>query len=74
MPPTSAEFQDLTQAVTDAKTVEDSAIAAFAGLADKIDEAAGDKAASVALAQQVRDESAALAAAIPANTPAAGAP
>lgn len=66
---TSTEMQDLEVAVTGGRTVIESAILAFQGLATQIEAAAGDRAASLALAAEVRDQSADLAAAIPAGTP-----
>lgn len=74
MPPnTSQEMNDLQTAITAEGTVIDSAVVAFQGLATQIEQAAGDREASLALAAEVRAKSAALAAAIPQNTPAASA-
>jgi hypothetical protein len=67
----SQEMTDLQAAVAAEGTVIDSAVAAFQGIAQQIQDAAGDRAASLALADEVRAKSAALAAAIPQNTPAA---
>lgn len=67
----STEMDALKQAVTDEDTVIASAVTAFQGIAGQIADAAGDRAASLALADDVRNQAAALAAAIPANTPAA---
>lgn len=66
---TSTEMKDLEAAVTAGRTVIDSAVTAFQGLAAQIEAAAGDRAASLALAAEVRDQAADLAAAIPAGTP-----
>lgn len=65
----SQEFVDLTAEVANEGSVVDSAVVAFNGLATQIEDAAGDRAASVALAQQVRDQATNLANAIPQNTP-----
>lgn len=62
----SAEMDALKQAVTDEDGVIQSAVVAFQGLAVQIADAAGDKAASLALADDVKAQAAALAAAIPA--------
>lgn len=67
----SKEVDDLVTAVTAEDTVIQSAIVAFQGLAAQIADAAGDKQKSLALSQDVANQAAALAAAIPANTPAA---
>lgn len=67
----SQEMTDLQTAVTAEDTVIGAAVAAFAGIAQQITDAAGDRAASLALAADVNAQAAALAAAIPANTPAA---
>lgn len=64
----SNEMDALKAAVEAEDTVIASAITAFAGLAAQIAAAAGDKAASLALADDVTKQSAALAAAIPQNT------
>lgn len=65
----SAEMDALKAAVAAEDTVIQSGIVAFQGVAQQILDAAGDKAASVALAADVNTQAAALAAAIPANTP-----
>lgn len=67
----SAEMDQLKAAVAAEDTVIGSAVTAFQGLATQIADAAGDKAASLALSDDVTAQAAALAAAIPANTPAA---
>jgi hypothetical protein len=67
----SAEMDALKVAVADEDTVIQSAIVAFQGLAQQIADAAGDKTASLALADDVKTQAAALAAAIPAGTPSA---
>ncbi len=64
----SAEMDALRQAVTDEDAIIQSAVVAFQGLADMIAGVAGDRAAAVALADDVRAQAAALAAAIPAGT------
>lgn len=66
----SAEMDDLVKAVSEHDTVDDSAVAAFQGIATQIADAAGDRAKSLALAAEVRAKAAALSAAIPVNTPA----
>lgn len=68
------EMTDLQAAVSAEDTVIDSAVVAFNGLATMIEQAAGDKTASLALAVDVRAKATALAAAIPANTPTPPAP
>lgn len=67
----SQEMTDLQAAVAAEDTVIDSAVVAFQGIAQQIADAAGDRAASLALAEDVKGKAAALAAAIPQNTPAA---
>lgn len=62
-------MDSLVDAVAAEGTVIDSAVAAFAGIATQIADAAGDRTKSLALADEVRAKGAALAAAIPANTP-----
>lgn len=64
----SAEMDALKQAVTDEDTVIGSAVVAFQGIATQIADAAGDRAASLALAADVKAQASALAAAIPAGT------
>lgn len=66
----SQEMDDLVSAVTAENTVIDSAVAAFAGIAAQIADAAGDRSKSLALAAEVKAKGDALAAAIPTNTPA----
>lgn len=70
MPDQSQEMDKLEAQVGKTDTVIDSAIAAFAGVAEQIRVAAGDRAKSLALAADLDARGAALAAAIPANTPA----
>lgn len=70
----SQEMDDLKQAISDENSVIASAVTAFQGIASQIAAAAGDRAATAALATDVRNQAAALAAAIPANTPVANAP
>lgn len=72
--PTSDEMNALQQAVTQENTVIDSAVTLLNGLSAQIANAAGDRAASLALAQDVKGRSDALAAAVAANTPAATPP
>lgn len=67
----SQEMTDLQAAVAAEDTVIQSAVVAFNGLAGQIADAAGDRTASLALAEDVKAQAAALAAAIPQNTPAA---
>lgn len=67
----SAEMDDLKVQVAAEDTVIASAVTAFNGLAAQIADAAGDRAASLALSNDVKAQAAALAAAIPVNTPAA---
>lgn len=68
-----AQLDDLTAAVNQAVTVEDSAIILIQGIATKLAEAlaANDPAAVSALVAQLNDKTSALAAAVSANTPAA---
>ena len=66
---TSPEFDDLTAAVTENTTVDESVVTFINGLAAQIVTAAGDRAGSLALAQKLRDSAAAVSAAITANTP-----
>ena len=72
MADTSTEMDGLTKEVGEIGTVVDSAVAAFNGLAEQIRVAAGDRAKSLALATELDAKAAALAAAIPAGTPAEG--
>jgi hypothetical protein len=65
----SAEMDTLKAAVAANDTVETSAVTLLQGLAVQIADAAGDRAASVALSQDVQAQAAALSAAITANTP-----
>lgn len=67
----STEVQALIDTVTAEDTVIDSAIALIAGLAAAMVNVAGDKAATLALATDVKAKSDALAAAVVAGTPAA---
>jgi len=64
----SAEMDQLVVDVSEMKTVVESAVAAFQGIAVQIADAAGDKAKSLALSADVDATAAALAAAIPAGT------
>ena len=65
-----SDLTALTAAVTNVKTVADSAIALINGLSAKIVELKNDPAALQALADSLNTESADLAAAVTANTPA----
>lgn len=65
------EFANLEAQVTETVQLEQSAISLFTVLSQKIADAAGDPAAVVALATQLKTSAVALAAAIVANTPAA---
>lgn len=69
--PTSPEFDALVAQVAATDNVIDSAVTAFKDLAAKIEVAAGDRAASLQLASDLKSKADALAAAIPANTSAA---
>lgn len=60
----SAEMDALKQAVTDEDTVIASAITFINGLATQIADAAGDRAASLALAADVKAQASSLATAI----------
>jgi hypothetical protein len=66
----SAELDALTAEVTNAATVEQSAIALIQGLAAKIESMKNDPAALSALAASLKTQDDALAAAVTANTPA----
>jgi hypothetical protein len=66
----STEMDGLVAAVTAEGTVVDAAVTAFQGLAQQITDAAGDRQKSLDLATEVNAKAAALAAAIPQNTPA----
>ena len=66
----SAELDALTAEVTNATTVEQSAIALIQGLAAKIESMKNDPAALSALAASLKTQDDALAAAVTANTPA----
>lgn len=65
----SQEMDDLKTAVAAEDTVIQSAVVAFQGIAAQIADAAGDRAASLALSADVKSQADALAAAIPQNTP-----
>lgn len=65
------QLDDLRAAVQGQTDVVASAVTAFQGLADKVEEAADDPDEVRDLAATIRQNSQALAAAIPANTPAA---
>jgi len=65
----SQQLDDLTREVSESKTVTESAATLIAGLADQIRAAASDPAALAALATSLDTQSAALAAAVAANTP-----
>ena len=64
----SAEFDRLATEVAETKTVITSAVVAFIGLANQIRDAAGDRAKSVSLADELDAKTNELAAAISANT------
>lgn len=66
----SQELDDLKAAVTDEETVIGGATTLLKTLADKVEATAGDKAAAIALAAQIRTDTAALSDAVVANTPA----
>lgn len=70
----SAEMDDLKVAVTENTTVAGSVVTYIEGLAAQILDAAGDKAASTALAAEVRASASAMSAAMVANTPAVPTP
>lgn len=65
------DLDRLTAAVANDKTVNDSAATLIAGLAEQLRGVAGDAAAVNALADALDAQSAALAAAVTANTPVA---
>lgn len=65
----SAEMDALKTAVAAEDSVIQSAVVAFQGIATQIADAAGDRAASTALAADVNAQAQALAAALPTNTP-----
>lgn len=67
----SQEMDTLEAQVAQTLTVEQSAITLIQGIADKLADAAGDRAKSLALAGQLKTSADALAAAVTANTPAA---
>lgn len=64
----STEMDGLKSAVAAERTVVDSAVAAFQGLAVQIADAAGDRQASLDLAAEVKAQADALAAAIVTGT------
>jgi hypothetical protein len=67
----SAEMDALAAAVTENTTLDDSIINLLNGIAAQLTATAGDKAQALALAAELNAKSAALSAAITANTPAA---
>jgi hypothetical protein len=69
--PVSTEMQALIDTVTAKNTIDDSVVAFVNGLSPLIANAAGDRAASLDLARQVKEKGDAIVAAIQANTPAA---
>ena len=69
-----ATLQDLQTAVTAEDTVIDSAMTLLAGLAAQVAALAPNQAAIDALAKDITDKTAALSAAVVANTPATPAP
>jgi len=70
----SAQLDRLTASVAALKTVDASAAAMIAGLAQQIRDAGTDPVALAALADDIDADKAALAAAVAANTPAAVTP
>ena len=68
---TSTEWDALVATIAAEDTVIDSAVTLLNGLAPIVAAAAGDKAASLAVAADIKAKSDALAAAVAANTPAA---
>jgi hypothetical protein len=70
----SVEMDALVVAVNENTSLDDSVIALLNGLSAQILDAAGDKTKATALAAEVQAKSAAVAAAIAANTPAAPPP
>lgn len=64
----SKEMDDLAVKIKANSDVEDSAVLAFQGLAAQILDAAGDRAKSIALGNEVQAKADALAAAVAANT------
>ena len=66
----SIEMDALTVAVEDNTKLDGSIIDLLNGIAAQITDTAGDKAAAIKLAAELNEKSAALAAAIQANTPA----
>lgn len=65
----SAEMDTLSTQVTQTDTVIDSAVTLLNGIAGQIQDAAGDRTKSLALAAELKTKSDALAAAVAANTP-----
>ena len=65
----SVEMDALQEAVTENTTLDDSIILLLNGIAAQIVDSAGDKTKAVALAAELKAKSAALQAAITANTP-----
>ncbi len=65
----SAELDRLTTEVTESRTAVDSVLALVAGLAQQIRDNATDPAALTALADQLDQQQADIAAAVTANTP-----
>lgn len=68
----NAAIEELTVTVAAQSDVIDSAVAAFNGVAAQLEDFKDDPAAISAIAAKLRTDSARLAAAIPANTPAQG--
>lgn len=67
-----AGIADIQAEVTETRSVVDGAVALIGSLADRIEEAAGDEAATAELVAELRDQREDLAAAIAANTAAEG--
>jgi hypothetical protein len=67
----SLEMDELVAAVEENTSLDDSIITFLNGLVDQMLDVAGDKEKAVALAEEVRVKTAAVAAALAANTPAA---
>lgn len=67
----SLEMDSLIEAVNENTSLDDSIIEFLNGLADQMLDVAGDKLKATALAEEVRTKTAAVAAALAANTPVA---
>ena len=65
----SVEMDTLVTEVTSLRTVNDSILALVENLASRIEDTAGDKAAALRLAQDIRAEKQRIVAAVEANTP-----